>query len=173
MSDDFLKFLYGESQEQDALEGDLTHLFEALAGVEQLEVNAAPLKKALKQVGVEDGEVVEAEGGVLTLQFTEMQPFLDAVAKLTDVNKLNELAGLGWVAVAEGDVASQAEPCAQYRINFLSVQPIEPSDVMPKTGERPEKAADAMNEPGTADLTDRDDRQRGLPKGTGKDAAQF
>ena len=173
MKQELLRLLFLDSQQQDAEEADLDEIFEKLAGVEKLEVNRKGLEKAVRKLGVEGGEFAVAEGDVITLKFDDVSAFRDAVVKLTDVNKMVELAEMGWFAVAEGDVAGQAEPVGELRINFISTAEAEMADDTPKTGEMPTKAADQMNEPGTEDLTGTKARRRGLPKGIGKDAAQF
>jgi hypothetical protein len=175
MKDKFLNYIFGESQEQDAREGDIEALLEELKamGIGAAEVKARkPAEKAVRALGVEGGEFAVGEGDVFTLTFEDSEEFLRAAAILGDVNKVNELADAGWVAVPEGDVAGMTEP-GDFRINFVHVGVAQPAERTPKTGERPEKAADQMNEPGTEDLTGAKGRRRGLPKGVGKDAAQF
>ena len=173
MKQNLLRLLFLDSQQQDAEEADLDEIFEKLAGVEKLEVNQKDLEKAVRKLGVEGGEFAVVEGDVITLKFDDVGAFRDAAVKLTDVNRMVELAEMGWFAVVDGDVASQAEPVGELRINFLSTAEAEMADDTPKTGEMPTKAADQMNEPGTEDLTGTKARRRGLPKGVGKDAAQF
>lgn len=171
MSDELLKRLFFDSQEQDAAEADLEALIEALAGVKDLEVSRKPLETAVRKLGVKDGEFEVAEGDVVTLKFTDMSAFRNAVVALTDINKLVQLAEMGWIAVVEGDVASQAEGEPVLRINFIPVGEPELSK-----GEKPidmEKVRDQMNEPGAEDLTGNKARRREVPKGVGKDAAHL
>ena len=179
MSNKFLEFLYGTSQdaslqEDDALELYLHRLTEALESTEKIQVRRKPLEKAVRALGVATGEFEVEEGIVLALVFNDSEEYLKAAAILGDVNLINELAELGWVAVIDGDQASQTEEPV-YRINFIPIDEAELSTELPKvdTNKLVAKAADDMNEPGTQDITNTKDRRHDLPKGVGKDASQF
>ena len=173
MNNKFLEFLYGSSQQQDALEFDVESLFEALENVEKIQSRRKPLEKAVRAL-VDGGEFEVEEGVVLSLLFKDSEEFRKAAAILGDVNLINSLAEEGWVAVIAGDVAGQTEE-GVFRINFIPVDEPELSDKTPKAGDNKlvAKAADEMNEPGTEDITDTEDRRHDLPKGVGKDASQF
>jgi hypothetical protein len=170
---DFIRYLFDRSQREDARESFLEEVKEKTAKADKLKVNAKPLEKAVRAMGVPGGEFAVAEGDNLVLRFENETEYLDAVAKLTDPNRSYDLAEMGWYAVAEGDIASQAEPCGVLQIKFIETHVADAEDRTPPVGERPEKAADQMNEPGTEDLTGTKARRRDLPKGIGKDAAQF
>ena len=173
MDDKFLNFLYNESQQQDALEAHLHELLEALESTEKIKLRRKPLEKAVRGLGVAEGDFEVEEGIVLSLVFDNFEEFRKAAAVLGDVNQINSLAEEGWVAVIEGDVAGQTEE-GVFRINFVPVDEAEMSDETPKPGDNKlvKKAADEMNEPGTEDITSADDR-RDIPKGIGRDASQF
>ena len=101
-----LNFLFLESQSdhdsEACAEEMLEKLFEALEEVEDLDVDAKALAKALSKIGIEDVDlcVDDDESCVGEVKTPAGSGVLD---KLADPDNMHTLATLGWVASPTGD----------------------------------------------------------------------
>lgn len=119
-----LSFLFGESQEDAALDASLLDIFEAAAAAEKFEMDVKPLEQALKALDLSGKGKLECCPAGCWLTYSDQQTYLDDLAKLMDIGNLDTLAGSGWVAANGGDDASTgANDQAHFKISFLELQP--------------------------------------------------
>lgn len=142
---DLLSFLFGESVEIEAAEGDrreldiaenLERLFEVAAETElgELEAKKTPLAKALAEFGIKDAESdlqLDTEGFVLATDNHDR--YVDAMTVLGSAEAMHKLAEMGWVVTKPGDPAMTNEP-PDYRIRFLEITTVDTEDREPKAG---------------------------------------
>lgn len=126
-----MAFLFGESQIQEELgdlDGDLTHLFERAAEVEERDaVNSkTDLASALKKIGIEFLDLEEDPSGT-SARFEDRAQYSKARNLVAEPDNLHALAILGWVALPVGDVAMSNED-AEYRMRFLEIATASGSD---------------------------------------------
>lgn len=133
-----LSFLFLESTEVDAAEGDLAdkleRLFEAAAEAEatDLESRKTPLAKALKEFGIEDSDLqLDTEGFVLVTDNRER--YADIMRVLGDADAVHKLAEMGWVVTKPGDPAMTNER-PEYTVRFLEITTVDQNDREPKGG---------------------------------------
>lgn len=124
-----LEQLFGDDEDADrGIMADLSRLLEAAAKVEKLAVTKTPLAQALKKFGLDAPDLVETPDGLVLNLGTE-EDYRLIVRELGTVDKLNELAELGWVALLGGESTTNASP-ANYQVKFIELDshPDEPSD---------------------------------------------
>lgn len=125
MKNNWLEFLYGASQVDEAIEDVLTDDFAALleqadsAEAESLAADKAPLTTALKAIGINSSGLQEdPEGYVLITD--DRDQYIAAIEKLSDPDSMHELAKRGWVAFKCGDQAMTSEN-PEFKLRFLEI----------------------------------------------------
>ncbi len=131
MPKDLINFLFGTSQDEDALsvvtEGAdvgkvLDDMFEHMATMEGVKPVKTSLSSALKRVGVNvdahDGLALDPMGFCLITSHPDS--FASLRTLLTDPTKMHELASLGWVATFPGDKAQVNEE-PEFHIRFIEL----------------------------------------------------
>lgn len=165
-----LSFLFLESTEADAADGELTdnleRLFEAAAEVEagELETKKTPLAKALAEFGIEDTDLqFDTEGFALVTDSPDK--YRDILAVLGTPDAMHKLAEMGWVVTKPGDDAMTNEP-ANFRVRFLEIVTVETGDA-DKSDETRKEIINKAKEFATTPM-DRDDEMNPVENEDGK-----
>jgi len=122
MSKDLLRFLFQESQQIEDAEGlseDISAIFESENEEDSVKIVKAPLKKALKSLGI-DAESLEVTDEGALLHTDCDKEYATVVNIITDPVNLYKLAEQGWVACVSGNITStQDEDC--YVVRFIEI----------------------------------------------------
>lgn len=131
MNNDWLQFLFGESQVQQEIEDqgvDMVRLFEKADAVEmeQMKFNKSSLADALKACDITPSGGLQLDADGFTLTCDDQETYAAILNKLSDVDNMHRLAEAGWVAEKCGDQAMSNEP-AEFKIRFLEITEVEAS----------------------------------------------
>lgn len=125
MKSNLLEFLFGVSQQEEAVDDVLTDDFARMleeADASEAELMAAdksPLVAALKAIGINSSGLREDPEGFL-LVTDDREQYIAALEKISDPEAMHELAKKGWVAFKGGDVAMSNE-APEYHLRFLEI----------------------------------------------------
>jgi hypothetical protein len=167
MKNNWLAFLFGESQINDELEGlseDLERIFESTETEDELVAKKTPLANALKALNVKT-DTLEMDAGTFCIYIDDDREFHKVSALLSTPDNVEKLAKMGWIVTRCGDGGMTNEP-PDYKIRFLEIAvadsendngkgkmaeiikkgrefattPLEPSDQNPVDHSEPKKA---------------------------------
>jgi hypothetical protein len=125
MKNNWLEFLYGASQVDEAIEDVLTDDFAALleqadsAEAESLAADKTTLSAALKAIGINSSGLQEDPEG-FALITDDRDQYIAAINILSDPDSMHELCKRGWVASKCGDQAMTNEN-PEFKLRFLEI----------------------------------------------------